>query len=226
MKNQLILIKAKQRLNKKASFDFDNLEAWEIVEAFNKAQIEYARRESRKGEDTKQDIDSLQVILKNVPLKGTNQAGYFESAVLPEDYLTFKRVSFAGTTAECADKRPFIVYEAEEANLDLLYLDPEKNPNFEWGETFITLINKKIHIHTDNKFTIHDPRLVYYRKPLDISIVGVVDPSTGIDSLKEQECEFKDDVVELLIDETVLILAGDLESTIQMQRTAQSITRP
>ena len=45
MNNTTLQIKFKQRLNKIASDDYDNIECWQIVEAFNKAQIEWCRRQ-------------------------------------------------------------------------------------------------------------------------------------------------------------------------------------
>ena len=40
-----IQIKVKERLNKLASNDYDNIECWQIVEAFNKAQLQWLRRQ-------------------------------------------------------------------------------------------------------------------------------------------------------------------------------------
>ena len=37
MTNDLLQIKLKQRLNKLSSNDYDNIECWQIIEAFNKA---------------------------------------------------------------------------------------------------------------------------------------------------------------------------------------------
>jgi hypothetical protein len=44
MLNQTIVLKVKQRLNKLDSQDYDNLETWQIIEAFNKAQVGWCRR--------------------------------------------------------------------------------------------------------------------------------------------------------------------------------------
>ena len=44
MTNALLQIKIKQRPNKLASLDYDNLQCWQIQEAFNKAQLEWTRR--------------------------------------------------------------------------------------------------------------------------------------------------------------------------------------
>ena len=225
MNNQLILVKAKQRLNKKASFDFDNIEDWEIIEAFNKVQVEFVRRGAKQGEDTKQDLDDLQVVLQTVPLKGTNLPKYFQTTMLPDDYLSYKRISFEGSTPTCTDKRAFVVYLGEEANKDIYNADANRKPSFEWAETYTTILSNRIHIHTNGEFMVSNPTLTYYRRPKDIQIVGVVNPATGIESTREQTCEFKDDIIELLIDEAVMVLAGDIESPFQVQRAAQSITR-
>ena len=45
MLNSTLRLKIQQRLNKLASQDYDNIECWQIVEAFNKAQIEWVRRQ-------------------------------------------------------------------------------------------------------------------------------------------------------------------------------------
>ena len=45
MTNATLQIKFKQRLNKIASNDYDNIECWQIIEAFNKAQISWCRRQ-------------------------------------------------------------------------------------------------------------------------------------------------------------------------------------
>ena len=45
MTNDLIQIKLRQRLNKLSSNDFDNLECWQIIEAFNKAALQWTRRQ-------------------------------------------------------------------------------------------------------------------------------------------------------------------------------------
>jgi hypothetical protein len=59
---------------------------------------------------------------------------------------------------------------------------------------------------------------MYYRKPVNIQIQGCIDPYTGVVSAIEVNPEFKDDIVEVLIDEAVSILAGDIEAVIQYQR--------
>jgi hypothetical protein len=51
-----------------------------------------------------------------------------------------------------------------------------------------------------------------------IEILNCVDPYTGDISLTNIDCEFKDDVAELMLDDAASIIAGDIENSYQQQR--------
>jgi len=227
-------LKFKQRLNKLDSQDYDNIEQWQIVEAFNKAQLEWCRRNLhgnnmyKEGDEaSKRRIDDLQILLEELPLTGTQTSTYFESDNFPgiEEYLEYKRVSTDATTECCPDPRSMTVYLAEEANVNLILRDPLKNPSFEWGETFCTLINGQIRIYRDEDFDIVNPVFTYYRQPVNIEIAGVIDPYTGVAPAADTDPEFKDDLVELFIDEAAAIISGDISDYGQMQREQQTAER-
>jgi len=230
MLNSTITIKIKQRINKLDSQDFDNIECWQIVEAFNKAQVEWSRRQlhginlvKEGDEQSTRRKDDLQVLLKTIPLT-LNEDDIFYGAQLPEEYLQWKRVDVFAQK-DCCDKRRMVVYFVEEANLNLLLRDDSKKPSFEWAETFATLIDNQVNIYTNGEFNIQSSNLIYYRQPRKIQIQGCVDPYTTLQSPVNIECEFKDDIIELLIDETVSILAGDIESTSQFGRGTEGAER-
>ena len=135
MNNSILQLKVKQRLNKLDSNDYDNLEAWQIIEAFNKAQIEWVRRQLhganqyREGDEgSKRRIDDLQLLLLQVPLAGTQTTLYYESTDLPADYLEYKRVSTFAKT-DCCQPESMTVYLAEEANVDELLDDEFRKPS-------------------------------------------------------------------------------------------------
>ena len=117
------------------------------------------------------------------------------------------------------------VYLAQEGDLNVLLRDKGKQPNFEWGETFATLIGNTTHIYTNNEFEIQSADLIYYRQPIKIQIQGCVDPYTSVQSIQNVECEFKDDIVEVIIDEAVSIIAGDIESGNQFSRGTETAER-
>lgn len=231
MNNDILQLKIKQRLNKLASNDYDNLEAWQIIEAFNKAQLEWVRRQLhgsnvfREGDEgSKRRIDDIQILLLDLPITGVNKKEYFESDLLPADYLQYKRIS-TDAKSKCCPADSMTVYLAEEANIASLLTDEFRKPSFEWGETFCTIMGNRIKIYHDDLFTIVNPILTYYRKPIYIQIAGAIDPYTGLTSATNVICEFKDDIVELLIDETASILAGDIESVNQFARGTQNAER-
>jgi hypothetical protein len=226
--NTTLQIKFKQRLNKLASNDYDNIECWQIVEAFNKAQIEWCRRQlhgtnmMKEGDEmSKRRIDDLQPLLTNSVITGVVNANHFAGSNFPVDFLEFKRVSANATTDCCTSERSMTVYLAEEANIDMILRDPLKRPDFDWGETFCTMANNSVKIYTRN-FVIASPVLTYYRRPRLIEIQDCVDPYTGAATAADVTCEFKDDIVELIIDEAVSIIAGDIDSVNQYMRGSQS----
>jgi hypothetical protein len=230
MQNSVLTIKIKQRLNKLDSQDYDNIECWQIVEAFNKAQVEWSRRQlhginlvKEGDEQSTRRKDDLQILLRTHDLVLANK-DYYYRAPLPLDYMQWKRVD-AYAKKDCCNKRRMTIYLAEEGNLNQLLRDKSKQPNFEWSETFATLIDNTVHIYTNNDFDVESGDLVYYRQPVKIQIQGCVDPYTGQASPVNVDSEFKDDIVELIIDEAAAILAGDIESGNQFSRGTEGAER-
>jgi len=230
MNNTLILLKVRQRLNKLSSADYDNVPAWQIIEAFNKGTVNWCRR-NLHGMNTKQEgdeqskrrIDDLQILLTETPVTLSKKDLYLESDTLPDDYMEWKRISAKAKDDCCDDNRNMIIYLAEEGNVDTLLRDKHKQPNFEWAETFCTLKSNRVRIYTNNKFTLVKPILSYYRQPVRIQILGEENPYTQLTSIVEVESEFKDDLVELFVDEAVKILAGDIESMNQKQTATSQV---
>ena len=227
MKNNLIRIKVYERLNKLASFDYDNIECWQIAEAFNKAQREWYRRQvhgvnalKETAEESIVSIDDLQRFIRSKELLGTNKDKAFDTVTIPSDYFHFIRLTAYADNGKCKN-REMTVYMGEEANVDVLLTDTLKGPDFDWAETFATMHDNKFSIYTNDKFVITKSKLHYYKKPADISFDGCVDPGTGA-TTGDVECEFRDGVVEMIIDEAVAILAGDIESFNQYQRNLQN----
>ena len=225
MNNTTLQIKFKQRLNKLASNDYDNLECWQIVESFNKAQVEWCRRQLhgnnmyKEGDEmSKRRIDDLQILITDLGLTFNTEVNYVESTNFPSNYLEYKRISTEAYDKCCPytvdakgdfHGRSMTVYLSEEANVDLIMRDPLKRPDFDWGETYCTIQGNRIRIYKRD-FDIVAPLLTYYRQPRNIQIVGCVDPYTLVESPAEIESEFKDDIVELMIDEACSIIAGDI----------------
>jgi len=80
----------------------------------------------------------------------------------------------------------------------------------------------KIQIYTNDLFDVTNAVLIYYRQPTRIEIAGVKDPYTGLIPTADVIPDFKDDLVELFIDECAKIISGDIESMNQLQRETQA----
>jgi hypothetical protein len=230
MLNSTIVIKIKQRLNKLDSQDYDNIECWQIVEVFNKAQVEWSRRQlhginivKEGDEQSTRRIDDLQALLITSQLPTTDEQISYSLAI-PEDYFQWKRVDVYAKSG-CCDDRRMTIYLAEEANLNQLLRDDAKKPSFEWAETFATIKNNRVYVYTNGQFEISTASLTYYRQPIKIQIQGCIDPYTSVETLIEVPCEFKDDIIEVIIDEAVSILAGDIESGNQFSRGTETAER-
>ena len=218
MTNQLILLKLQQRLDKLGSSDYANLEQWMYIEAFNKAQIEWVRRQleginqTKTGpESTTTRIDDLQFLITTKPLAPLIDQGIYYSAPFPTDYLQFNRVSCMGSN-DCCPSRPFQVFESIEADRDINLADVGKQPDFDWATTFCTVSGSQVNIYTNGQFDIPSATLTYYRIPANIEIAGVANPITGAISGTDVLCEAADNVIEIFVEEAAQILAADIQN--------------
>jgi hypothetical protein len=98
---------------------------WQVVESFNKAQVEWIRRQlhginlTKEGdEQSTRRKDDLQKLLIKEPLTICKKDIYYEGNI-PGDYLQWKRVDIYAKK-DCCDKRRMTVYLAEEGNLNQL----------------------------------------------------------------------------------------------------------
>jgi hypothetical protein len=229
MDNLTIELKINERVNKLDSNDYDNIHRWKIVEVFNKSSVDWSRRQLHGSnmhktgdEQSKRRIDDMQVLLRTHALDMKKENCYYGSTNWPEDYFEYKRVSIVGTTECCEAKKGWVLYLVEEANIDVLLRDTLKKPNFDWRTSLITLADNVVKIWTNDEFDIPEATLTYYKQPTRIQMIGVSDPYTGDLSTVEVISEFKDDIVEVMIDEAVKIISGDMEymTSIQIANTS------
>lgn len=216
MNVNLIPLKIKQRLNKLASNDYDNIECWQYVEAYNKAQREWVRRNLHGGniykqgdEQTTARIDDLQILI--TPHKFTiakTVPDHIETSELPSNYMRYKRLDVT-VKADCGTKS-ISTNLIEEGNVQSYYNDWTLTPSLEWEETFHTFSSNKVNVYKNEDFNISSVTLYYYRQPIEISLANC--PSIDGTELGDINPEFKDDLVEIIIDEAVSILAADIES--------------
>lgn len=233
MLNSTIQIKIQQRVNKLASSDFDNIHCWQICEAYNKAQVDWVRRQlvgtnvlQQGDEQSERRVDDLNVLLRTRKLDMLKRKLYYESPTLPfmtpDDYMAYKRLEVYATSECCTEPRLMVVYMVEESNVINYLTDDNKKPSFEWGETIATLVGRKIRVYTNDEFEVGSTSLMYYHQPRRIAVAGCANIYTGETNPAEVTSEFKDDIVEVIIDDAAAILLGDIENYGNMQREQQT----
>lgn len=234
MNNTTIQLKVKERLNKLDSKDYDNLQCWQIVEAFNKGMVELCRENTRGINITREGdsqsisrIDDLQVLLTTTPkLVLIDQGIYYQTKVTdwPKDYLRYNGIDATIVRDCCEEPKAVNFYLGEEANTTIYLRDSNKKPSYEWGESFLTITGNKLNLYHDKQFEINEAFFTYYKQPRRIEITGCKDPYTGLIPTVDVECEFQDDLIEVFISKAASILAGDMES-IQKQRLDQDVEK-
>jgi len=228
MTNAQLQIKIKERLNKLASLDYDNFECWQIVEAFNKAQLEWVRRQiggynqKQTGDGSnKINYDDTQKLSNTVLLNGVSYNDSWVSVPYPADYMNYSAL-YVMAKNDCCPDRNIIVYLVDKADLYVILRDENKKPSFEWGETVAFMAGDQFTIFTGGEFQISSVDLTYYRKPTPVQFQNCIDVSTGAATI-DIPCEFKDDIAEILVDNAVAILAADIESFNQYTRASTSV---
>lgn len=221
-----IITKIKLRVNKLDSQDYDNLMIWQILEAFNRAQLLFVRSNlqgynllNEGDEQSKRRIDDFQRLLTNVtlsPVKKTKT--YTELGPYPDDYLLFKKLDVLAKLCDkdnpysCDEEKSLKVYLVEEANSTHYYEDELTSPDFAWGETFATIIRDRFRVYVKG-FDIVSGTLTYYRKPRLVEKAGNVTIGSGSSSVPtvDVEPEFNDDVVESIINLAAQLIDGDIQ---------------
>lgn len=221
MSPQLALIKLRLRLNKLHSNDYDNIEDWKAMEAINKGQLEWYRKQvqgyNRRQQGAEEDrvgVDDLQQFIVEKKMSGVSKKQFFLSDALPSNYLWYKKLIPLCKKGTCQGI-PIESILAEEANVTTYLFDWSMQPSFEWRETFHTIIGGKVRVYTDDKFEVENILLTYYRAPQVVDVAGYIHES-GIAS-KDSDLEFKDDVAEIILDEAAAILAADTEYFNELQ---------
>ena len=234
MNNSTIVLKIKERLNKLDSKDYDNLQCWQIVEAFNKGMTELCRENSRGINITREGdeqsisrIDDLQVLIADpLILTLVDKGIFYQTSDInwPKNYLRYKGINATIIRECCEEPKSVNFYLGEEANKEIYLRDSNKKPSYEWGESFLTITGNKLNLYHDKQFEIDEAFFVYYRQPRKIEIIKCKDPYTNLIPTVDVECEFQDDLIEVFIDKAAAILAGDMES-VQKGRLDQDIEK-
>lgn len=233
MKPATIIIKIQQRVNKLSSDDFANIPQWSVLEAFNKAQLDWCRANlhglnavHEGAEQSTSRIDDLDLLLTPTePLTFQDKGIYYESDVSewPSNYMRYNRMDMTAVNSCCDEVKRMTVYLAEEANVDVYLDDVARRPSYPWGETFTTVVGKTLHVYHNKQFQIDKGAMIYYREPVNVTMTGVVDIYTGIAATGDVDCEFPDNLANIICVAAAAILEGDWENYNKMMSLRQQV---
>lgn len=210
-----ILLKMKLRLNKLDSQDYDNLEIWQLLELYNRAQLLFVRSNLhgnniyREGDEgSKRRIDDFNRLLKRVSLSYVIKDRLITSDA-PSDYMLYKSLSIVGNT-DCCDYKDIKVYISKVVNDDIIKDNSLYNCSYEWGETYGISIGNHFEIDISCLKDIRDVVLTYYRYPVNIEKAGHYNVITKVVSTTDVGSEFTDDTTEVIIDYAVSLAGADI----------------
>ncbi len=208
MNSKIAIQRAKQGLEKFDTASYANFQNWDYEDAFNKALTDWYRRQDwgtnqrKEGEESSEMVtDDLQVFLTEKKLSVSDFKIYVDTFKLPENYRYYNRLAVYASKNDC--KKSLIPSTfIENANVDVYLSDWGKSPSFEFEQCFHVVLGNKFRIYTNEDFKIDYARLFYFRAPQKISCATLD---------MEREWEVKQDVAEVIIDEAIRNLAGNIE---------------
>lgn len=202
-------LRTKNALNKLDSKDYVNLPNWKIEEVTNTAVRRFCRRRIDAKESTTKLVDDLQVLLKSARLSGSNKDTYFLSHKLPTDYFGHSRVTPICRKDNCTGVRiPSDLLE--NSNVDDYLGDYSSQPSFKFEQCFHVMAGNKVKVYHNGDFIVDEVELDYFKAPQYITYLNTPQVNGGVG--KDMIWEFKDDICDLIIEETIAILSGDIEN--------------
>jgi len=210
----------KEGLNKLDSKDYPDLELWQIEAATNRALLSILRRKLPKKEERLKDVEDLQILLKTVRLAGSNKDIFFLSHKLPDDYFWYSRNTVIASKGNCSSIKMQSDLQ-EDANVDDLLSNYNTSPSFDFEQSFHVINGNKIKQYHNNDFTVDELELSYYRNPQRITYEKTPQWDGGVG--KNMKWEWSRHFSELILEETINILSGNIENNNMYQISANKI---
>jgi hypothetical protein len=219
---QTLIVKIKQRINKLDSQDYDNLEIWQVLEYYNRAQKLFVRQNLhglntyREGdENSKRRIDDFSRLITSIKPVLTKKDIYYEFPLPVSNYMYFKRIDI--TAKHCDKERSMVCYLGQMSNVNNYLVNYQKKPDFVWGETFATMSNGNVQVYTNGEFDISSLTFYYYRYPVDVAMANNFSLEYNSVVPNDIHPELPDDLVEVIISHAASLIGGDLKDDFGFQ---------
>lgn len=178
--------------------------------------------EKVKGKEDSNYIDDLEELLEvDVKLNSVKTFSNKDDFSLPSNF--FRRVASYSIAdkGDCKGKR-ITNWFAKPKDLEVLLLNSNYDPNFEWEESLAVLNKGKLSVYKKD-FKIKNTYLTYYREPVDLDIEGWIHID-GTPS-KDVMVDLDDLNIEEITNRTVVDVVSNYESGEQAQMAAARVQR-
>ena len=210
MNSKIAIQRIDNALEKQGSSSNANLNNYDKEDALNKALNDWIRRQIhgtnpyREGsEESEMRVDDLQPLLIPERKISVNNGDIFsDTSKLPENYRYYNRLTLVVTKGECTNVRIKSTF-VENANIDDLLQDWTFTPSFDFEQAFHIMASNKFRVYHNGDFKIDEVLLSYYTNPKYISC-----EKKDFDT----PWQWKDDVAEVVIDEAIKLLSGNIEA--------------
>lgn len=210
MNSKIAIQRIDNALEKQGSSSNANLNNWDKEDALNKGLNDWIRRQVhgtnpfREGsEESQMRVDDLEpLLIPERKISVTNGDIYSDISKLPENYRYYNRLTLVVSKGDCKDTRIKSKF-VENANVDDLLEDWTFSPSFDFEQAFHIMASNKFRIYHNGEFEIEHVLLSYYTNPQYISC-----------EIKDfnKLWQWKDDVAEVIIDEAIKLLSGNIEA--------------
>ena len=215
--------RVKLKLNKVDTQQYRNLKVPEIDMALNEAMNLFIKRTAHPlqnptvgFERDQRMIDSLRTIIEERTVLTSTLLTDTDSYTvnIPDDYMFYVSSEVIISKDTCLNVKGHTFVQQHN---DRHEVSPFDKSSFEWREVNIRFYEDKIRIFTDGTFTVSELHLDYIRKPAYIHNAIAFQASgynlfDGTPLTNSQDCELPEITHTEIIDLTVLIISGQIQS--------------
>lgn len=230
-----IIYKTKQKLNKLATNEHQDIPIEDVILVANEAQIKLIKEKVGQNNIYLSGIDSfkkryqdLEVLIEsahNHQLTPTLVDKYINKWSVAYDTLTPQFMFYVDSYAiadkdQCRDRLIYVNNDlTKHSDVTVLLNNSNYKPSFEYQETFSTLSDNNLEIYTDGTFDFVSVHISYLRYPKEIDYAGYV-KLNGQASIT-QDSELPDYMEDELVELMVQLIAGPTENPSALETAKQ-----
>jgi hypothetical protein len=213
-----LIHKSRQRLNRLATNEHQEIQETDMILIINEAQIKLVKQKKKAGEKDSKHIADIQFLIEkpedhklnlSVSNTQTNRWKAVTGSIKPS-YMYYVDGYILADKDSCKDRVVWINPDlVQHGSINVLLNNSNYKPSFEYQETFCDETNGEIGIYTDGTFTPTALYLSYIRYP---KFVSTGDVELFDNTPAKQDSEFPEHLEDELLDVIVQDIAQYTEN--------------